>query len=392
MEWNERVPMAVNDIRILLLALTGAYFMYLLAERLLASSRRNRLEHVVHVNGTRGKSAVTRLIAAGLQAGGVKACAKTTGTVPVFLTVSGEEQKIRRLGPANIREQLWALRAAAGQKAQVLAAECMAVDPALQKLTQRQMLRADIGVITNVRPDHPQEMGGTLEAVCDALSGTIPEGGRLFTAERALFDRLAQNARAHRAAILQCLPAPKEEAEFKKIDFPENVALALAVCGALGVDRETALCGMRTLYRRDPYALSYHLLPGGALFVNAMAANDITSTGTILADALGREDAGLKRLTLVLNNRADRASRTGQMIQWTAEVRPRAVYLMGASGPWAARRLRALGLEHVFCTTATRLDLCAFGEDDLVFAAGNIAGEGILLMRRVEKEGSLLVR
>ncbi len=384
--------MAVNDLRILLLALTGAYFLYLLAERLLASNRRKRLEHVVHINGTRGKSAVTRLIAAGLQAGGVKTCAKTTGTVPMLLTVSGEEHKIRRLGPANIREQLWALHAAARQKARVLAIECMAVDPALQRLTQRQMLRADIGVITNVRPDHPQEMGGTLEAVCDALSGTIPEGGRLFTAERALFDRLTQNARAHHAAILQCLPAPEEEAAFKKIDFPENVALALAVCVALGVDRETALDGMRTLYRRDPYALSYHALPGGALFVNAMAANDTASTGAVLAEALGREDAGSRRLTLVLNNRADRAARTGQMIRWAGEVQPYTVFLMGAAGPWAARRLRAMGLKRVFCIAAARLDLRVFGENDLVFAAGNIAGEGILLMRRVKEEGSLLVR
>ena len=35
----------------------------------------------VHVNGTRGKSSVTRLIAAGLRAGGVRTFAKTTGTM-----------------------------------------------------------------------------------------------------------------------------------------------------------------------------------------------------------------------------------------------------------------------------------------------------------------------
>ncbi|SVD58206.1 uncharacterized protein METZ01_LOCUS411060, partial [marine metagenome] len=33
----------------------------------------------IHVNGSRGKSSVTRLIAAGLRAGGLKALAKTTG-------------------------------------------------------------------------------------------------------------------------------------------------------------------------------------------------------------------------------------------------------------------------------------------------------------------------
>ena len=34
------------------------------------------------MNGTRGKSSVTRLVAAGLREGGLKTFAKTTGTAP----------------------------------------------------------------------------------------------------------------------------------------------------------------------------------------------------------------------------------------------------------------------------------------------------------------------
>ena len=39
----------------------------------------------IHVNGSRGKSSVTRLIAAGLRAGGLKTLAKTTGTAPLII-------------------------------------------------------------------------------------------------------------------------------------------------------------------------------------------------------------------------------------------------------------------------------------------------------------------
>ena len=39
----------------------------------------------IHVNGSRGKSSVTRLIASGLRAGGLKTLAKTTGTAPRIL-------------------------------------------------------------------------------------------------------------------------------------------------------------------------------------------------------------------------------------------------------------------------------------------------------------------
>jgi len=50
----------------------------------------------VHVNGTRGKSSVTRLIAAGLRAGGRKTVAKITGTLPRVVLPDGREAAIVR--------------------------------------------------------------------------------------------------------------------------------------------------------------------------------------------------------------------------------------------------------------------------------------------------------
>ena len=142
---------------------------------------RARLTHVVYVNGIRGKSTVTRLIDAGLRAGGWKVFCKTTGTVPMTIGTDNVERPLVRRGRANIKEQIKVLRRAAGEGAQVLVVECMAVDPALQAVSQDRMVRSDIGVITNVRLDHTAEMGQTLEEICDALSNTIPRGGRLFT-------------------------------------------------------------------------------------------------------------------------------------------------------------------------------------------------------------------
>ena len=40
----------------------------------------NQIPHRIHVNGIRGKSSVTRLIAASLREGGLQTAAKTTGT------------------------------------------------------------------------------------------------------------------------------------------------------------------------------------------------------------------------------------------------------------------------------------------------------------------------
>ena len=119
-----------------------------------AAKSRATLRHVVHVNGTRGKSTVCRLIEAGLRAGGLRVFCKTTGTDPMTIDVSGNEEPLHRRGKANIKEQVGILRRAAAQNAEVLVIECMALQPEYQRCAQHRILQADVGVITNVRHDH----------------------------------------------------------------------------------------------------------------------------------------------------------------------------------------------------------------------------------------------
>ena len=57
----------------------------------------------------------------------------------------------------------------------------MALEPHLQEVSERVMVRSTIGVITNVRPDHFEVMGRSLDRVAQALSGTIPAAAVLVT-------------------------------------------------------------------------------------------------------------------------------------------------------------------------------------------------------------------
>ena len=79
----------------------------------------------LHVNGTRGKSSVTRLIAAGLRNGKHKVFAKTTGTEPKFIFPDGTEELISRRGPANIRENIKLIKTAVDNGADTIVFECM---------------------------------------------------------------------------------------------------------------------------------------------------------------------------------------------------------------------------------------------------------------------------
>ena len=60
----------------------------------------------IHVNGTRGKSSVTRLVAAGLREGGLRTFAKTTGTAPRVIDSEGKDRIIHRLRLPSIGEQV----------------------------------------------------------------------------------------------------------------------------------------------------------------------------------------------------------------------------------------------------------------------------------------------
>ena len=64
----------------------------------------------IHVNGSRGKSSVVRLIASGLRAGALKTFAKTTGTSPRIIDENGDDKYIHRLRSASIGEQISFIR------------------------------------------------------------------------------------------------------------------------------------------------------------------------------------------------------------------------------------------------------------------------------------------
>ena len=150
----------------------------------------------IHVNGSRGKSSVTRLIAAGLRAGGLKTLAKTTGTAPRIIDENGKDRIIHRLRDASIGEQVRLLRNFAKKKPDAVVLECMAVNPQYQWVSEQKMIKSTVSVITNVRPDHLDEMGSTLQDNAMSLSNTIPFNGKLITSEKkwaACWNRCQKN-------------------------------------------------------------------------------------------------------------------------------------------------------------------------------------------------------
>ena len=281
----------------------------------------------IHVNGTRGKSSVTRLIAAGLREGGLRTFAKTTGTAPRVIDADGKDRIIHRLRLPSIGEQVRLLKYFASEKPDAVVMECMAVQPQYQWIAEHQMVKSQIGVITNVRPDHLEEMGPTEEDVALSLCNTIPVDGVLITGEDQKTDLMRDIAGKNESRFIHSNESTitKEELEkFTYMEHPSNVAVALDACKEAGVERKTALAGMHKVKPDLGALIAWNLDLNGKniQFINGMAANDPVSTLQIWKFVMDRYPAE-GGTCVFFNSREDRPSRTRQMIELTfLEIKP----------------------------------------------------------------------
>lgn len=276
----------------------------------------------IHVNGTRGKSSVTRLIGAGLRAGGHRSITKVTGTFPRLIMPDGTEVAIHRKEKANILEQLDIIKFCSRQKANVLIIECMALQPQYQRITEQQMVKATIGVITNIRLDHLDVMGPTLDDVAKALSGTIPSNSSFFTAEDRYYNFSKKIAEQRKSTSHQSKPSTISDEDmegFRYIEHKANVALALDICVSLGVEREIALTEMKKTMPDEGALTVSNVFSGDktVAFYNAFAANDPESS-LMLWESITRTNSPEEETIILLNTRHDRQDRARQLVEMIA--------------------------------------------------------------------------
>lgn len=350
----------------------------------------------IHVNGTRGKSSVTRLIGAGLRAGGYNTVTKVTGTFPRVIMSDGTEVAVHRKQGANILEQLKIVEFCAKNKTDVLLIECMALQPNYQKITERQMIKATHGVITNIRLDHLDVMGPTLMHVAEALSGTVPKGTKLFSAEDRLGKFLKKKAdKAGTELYLADKTRVSEEdmSGFTYLEHPDNVALALDICESLNVPRDEALNAMyKTIpdegaLREFRYEQGSHQMN----FYNALAANDPESSKIIWRN-VERQHGSEADYVVLFNARKDRKNRSEEMIAFIADLsfdylaltgeNIELVKTMAVRNKIATDKIIMIGerdpQEQLDCIVST------VNNDSVVVAMGNMGAGGAELSNYVE--------
>ncbi len=386
-------------------ALTGGLVGFGVIESWMHRRRLKKIPMRIHVAGTRGKTSVTRMIASALNEAGITTAAKTTGTLARMIFPSHSEVAIYRPLGANIIEQKRIVKGSNDLKAEALVTECMALQPILHWILESKFIKATHGVITNARADHLDVMGPAEADVARSLAGMIPVRGVLYTAEQrhiGIFEKACKDRKTRLVGISQediQAVTDEELSGFGYVEHRENVALVLKLLGDLGIDRSTAIQGMWKT-RPDPGALSEHVIDffgRRIVFVNGFAANDPESTEMIFRSARQRHSS-LERVVGIFNLRADRPSRTEQLVKdctfWREADR---IVLMGTGGYLFLRMAVKMGVEQEFFVQAEAdraediferiIETC--GNTTLLVGMGNIGGPGLPLVRFFKNRSTL---
>ncbi len=272
----------------------------------------------IHVNGIRGKSTVTRILAGLLREAGYVAIAKSTGTAAAVINRDGVDEPINRKGPATILEQIDIVGEYVTPDVTALVIECMALKPAYQWTSENMIVHSNIGVLTNVREDHQDVMGETLEEICVSLLSTCPSDGVLITSERdpgiqqVMFEEAARKGTRVIVADPETV-SDEDLLRFDYIAFKENVAIGVAVADFLGIPRELAMKGMVEA-PPDPGVLRMKELAIGGkrvTWANLFAVNDRESM-VVAMEKLVPFLTDATTTVGILNNRADRERRAIQ--------------------------------------------------------------------------------
>ena len=286
---------------------------------------RNRIDWRIHVNGIRGKSTVTRYVAAIFRQAGYRTYGKTTGSAARILMPDGSDQDIHRRGLPNVNEQVRIMRQFSREGAEAAVMECMAVNPIYAEWLEQRVMCSNLGILTNIRLDHTDYLGTTLPEIANSLARSIPRDGYFISAEEdpelQEILRLEAKIRGTELTIANASDVTSESlAGFNHYAIEANVAIGYLVADRIGLLRQEALLAMQTA-TPDPGAFRLQHFKQNSqptTWVNLFAVNDRESF-VVLCKRLFAQYPEFERV-VILNNRLDRQARVELFAQLAAEL------------------------------------------------------------------------
>lgn len=368
------------------------------------------------VNGTRGKTTVSRQLASCLVMCNVRTLTKTTGSEALIIYPDGTEKPVERKRGFNlIREQRNFFKLAAKLKVDAVVLECMAVRPESQSMMANKLVRPTVCIITNAFVDHVDQMGLTNSSTAEVLRLSVPKGQKFYTSDTIfendpcaivvnnacdgacdiklnnICDTKLNNTCDTKLSTEDCKNCNKTQiqdynyinaqlslAVFKSLDL--NVAGINTECDKIKSLKDEEILSWILSYKPD-IGLKGPFDVMGMTFVNGFAANDKESARLLLQKWAGDD------CTIIYNNRADREFRLFYFASLFCNVHLKRILVIGDNKKKCVRYLSSKLSKSAKISKIEAYDvslgLKGLKEKNckIVLGLGNIKGEAMVLLK-----------
>lgn len=306
---------------ILTLCAIIGFLIYFIFEVVSHNKNLSKFEIRILVNGTRGKTSVTKYLVAILNANGIKTIGRSTGSEAQILYPDKNEPFIRKRG-ARITEVTSFLRKIVkndkgsnkNTQYQALVMECMALSEENQRVFSKHLIKPTHVVITNSFIDHIVEIGDSKFQTVATLASSISQKSSVFATDEE-YETYAKKMNANFFLVnndksLEVKNLISKFGNENEIQIPlhlDNLLLALEVAKSLGIKVEDAIKPALTAV--GDKGLSKNIITNnGCLFIPSFSINDLKC----MSDAIKESYQEDKELSVIFNNRKDREYRIYQ--------------------------------------------------------------------------------
>lgn len=342
------------------------------------AERRNHVRHLsripirILVNGTRGKTTLTRILTKALNEAGIPTLGRSTGSEAAYLYPDGSVVPFPRKHGARITEMKEIFRKADELHVKAVVIECMALKEENQRLMRDILVKPTLLCITNAYVDHIVEMGATEAETREVLLESLPKDTPCFTTD------------PHFSNIPNVTTVPVTSWNRQQNPLPihdETLSLAVATGRKLGLTEAQVLHASDTL-TPDIGLIGEIKGRNGARLIPSFSIND----QHCMQEAIEQWANETDKLHLIYNNRSDREYRL-PLFKELLEGLPNDYVSIHCIGDYPKKVARYFA----HGTLASRPEELAkqiqkAGPDEVFLGLGNIAGGGKELIDLMRKE------
>ncbi len=358
-----------------------------LMEHALHQKRLAKIPIRILVNGTRGKTSVSKILVAALNQNGVRTVGRTTGSEASMIMPDGTIVPIQRRSYARITEMLPFVRRCSEENLACIVVECMALGAENQHVFSDVLLKPTHIAITNSYVDHMVEIGATEEETVWTLSRCLHRGSEVFCAEDAYAGYCEQAGSTFHRVVVRDYESGKIESSIRMHD--SNLSIAVDLLETLGISEERVVGAVQAVVP-DIGLIKEVTGEQGAVFIMDFAVNDLFNMDKAIVDASATYGVD-QRLCILFNNRKDREYR---LLHMETILKKHAhliahVYCIGDYPVKVSRFFakRCAIPASPMSDQAMYETICAAGGDTVFLGLGNIKGSGEWLVRRCLEKG-----